>query len=437
MKKAKVAILVALVAIGLAGSSFAIKKARTWLEADQWRKQLARAPENRVAIVIQQIAELDEAGIPVLVEALGSDRGCVVWAAKQKLLDQLNLWRSLSVKQYDSRLLILLESLSQKIDRFSFAAQFEAADLATRILAWPVEGSKIDQMKLLAASEKVLRAGMDSGDDSIRQKMAGSFDPAGLKTDDLVDSNQIPVSPLNESDGTSVKKSAYLTDAGLFNETDSSLSVTGQDELEATALKANQPGKLDWPETLQPAASSQKSQASRIPDYVESAPAALQSAKQGNQAGSSDGVSPTSLVGSNATDGQSSPPITARDAMQLMAEIRDADKSKASAAESELIRRGFTAMQLDLARRLSDPDPAVRKQLVQLLPSLQNVDAVPWLLRLCHDADADVRLEAITFLATSSDPSVLNEVEQISQLDTDSRIRRLADRVAQQRNARR
>jgi HEAT repeat protein len=117
--------------------------------------------------------------------------------------------------------------------------------------------------------------------------------------------------------------------------------------------------------------------------------------------------------------------------------LTSADESSDDAAEAELIRRGFTKMQLDLARRLFDPNPEVRKRLVQELPGLQGVDAVPWLMELCRDAETEVRLAAIAFLATSSDPAVLDEVERMAGRDSDSGIRRIADRIAQQRNARR
>jgi hypothetical protein len=136
-------------------------------------------------------------------------------------------------------------------------------------------------------------------------------------------------------------------------------------------------------------------------------------------------------------DGRLKALLAAEDAVELIRELNAEDDTRAEAAEAELIRRGFTDMQLDLARKLFDPNPEVRKRLVQELPDLQGVDAVPWLMELCRDAETEVRLAAITFLATSSDPAVLDEVERIAGRDSDSGVRGIADRIARQRNAQR
>ena len=128
--------------------------------------------------------------------------------------------------------------------------------------------------------------------------------------------------------------------------------------------------------------------------------------------------------------------LAAEDAVELIRGLNSENDARAEAAEAELIGRGFTEAQLELARKLYDPDAAVRKKLVQELPGLQGVDTVPWLMELCRDADAEVRLGAIALLATSSDPAVLDEVERIAGRDVDSGIRRIADRIGQQRNTR-
>ncbi len=116
-----------------------------------------------------------------------------------------------------------------------------------------------------------------------------------------------------------------------------------------------------------------------------------------------------------------------------MKQLRSGDARAAADARAELDRRGFTSMHFELAHRLFDPDPRVRKDLVRMLPSLQDIDAVPWLLSLCRDADSDVRLLAITLLATSGAPGLVEQVEQLARADSDPRIRRQAERLAKQR----
>jgi HEAT repeat protein len=64
------------------------------------------------------------------------------------------------------------------------------------------------------------------------------------------------------------------------------------------------------------------------------------------------------------------------------------------------------------------------------------VDAVPWLLWLSRDADPDVRLTAITLLATTGDPAMVDQIEQAARQDRDPRIRRQAQRIGSQPNRR-
>jgi hypothetical protein len=121
------------------------------------------------------------------------------------------------------------------------------------------------------------------------------------------------------------------------------------------------------------------------------------------------------------------------ESVELMRQLHAADGQLAARARTELLRRGLSEVDLDLARRLFDPDAEVRKELARQLPRLQSVDAGPWLLFLCHDEQAEVRLTAITLVATSGDPALLEQVEQLAQRDPDARIRDQAERISRQR----
>ena len=121
------------------------------------------------------------------------------------------------------------------------------------------------------------------------------------------------------------------------------------------------------------------------------------------------------------------------DLTDVMRELRAADSQSAGQARRELIRRGFSEVDLDVARRLLDPDPEARKVLARTLPGLQSVEATPWLLLLSRDEDAEVRLTAITLLATCADPAVLTQVEEMSRRDADPRVREQAERIGRQR----
>jgi len=122
---------------------------------------------------------------------------------------------------------------------------------------------------------------------------------------------------------------------------------------------------------------------------------------------------------------------------ELMRQLHGTDVSAASVARTELLRRGFKKKHFELARRLFDPDPRVRRDLTQLLPTVQGIDAIAWLLQLCRDESAEVRLAAIGVIATTGDPALAAEVERMARRDPDPRVRQQADRIAGRRIRRR
>ena len=107
----------------------------------------------------------------------------------------------------------------------------------------------------------------------------------------------------------------------------------------------------------------------------------------------------------------------------VLRRLQAEDRKTTAAAEAELERRGITGPLLDLARRAADPDPEVRRQLAESLPTLPGVDARPWLLELSYDDDPEVRTTAVTLMATSGDMELLKRVQQVSLEDPDDHTR--------------
>ena len=105
------------------------------------------------------------------------------------------------------------------------------------------------------------------------------------------------------------------------------------------------------------------------------------------------------------------------------------DEFSSRDAAGELTRRGLSARQIALARRLIDPDPQVRRQFARLLPGEPGIDAAAWLMWLCRDPDAEVRLTAITLLATTGDPALIEQVVRLAHNDSDPRIRQQAEQI--------
>src|SRR3972149_4309022 len=436
MNRVKLLLIFVVTAAGMAVSFLPLKETYQWMAARYWRHQLVMASDDRVEIVIREVAQCDQAGIPILVESMGSDRECVARAAKQELLRQVDKWRRHSVKEQDIRFLALAEALAQEVDHFDCGARKEAADLAVRILIGPHDRNGVDSIKLLAASEKVLRTEMGTRVKSVGAKEAEAILMARLKTNNSLNSPLLPLSPLRESSAKPIMSPMPVAEERLSSEPTPEPKAKADEGLKTADSLAKRPSQLDRSAALRALErQDEPGQVSRIADHVETPAGLDQKGKGEKHAGVEDGVRSISHVGAEAADRGSIARLAAVDAFDLMRALHHDNEAKASEAEKELIRRGLNAMQLDLARRLFDPDPAVRKELVERLPGLQNVDAVSWLLHLSRDADAGVRLAAITLLATSTDPGVLDQLEQIVQRDTESSIRKLAERIAQQRKS--
>jgi hypothetical protein len=75
----------------------------------------------------------------------------------------------------------------------------------------------------------------------------------------------------------------------------------------------------------------------------------------------------------------------------------------------------------------------MRIELARSLPRLSSVDPIPWLLWLSEDARLEVRLAAIGLMATTNDPTLLARIEQMASHDGDAAVKRVAERLRDQR----
>ena len=73
---------------------------------------------------------------------------------------------------------------------------------------------------------------------------------------------------------------------------------------------------------------------------------------------------------------------------------------------------------------------------MQDLLAMPGVGAKAWLMLLADDADAEVRLAAVTVMATSNDSQLLEKAWQVALHDQDPRIAGLAERLRDRRSGR-
>jgi hypothetical protein len=100
------------------------------------------------------------------------------------------------------------------------------------------------------------------------------------------------------------------------------------------------------------------------------------------------------------------------------------EKSKVAHELSE--KRSFGRLSRPLVEKFFSNRTDDRLQLVDEVLTSPGVDARPWLILLAEDSNADVRLAAVTIMATSTDTALLEKAWQTSIRDRDPRIAALA-----------
>ena len=116
-------------------------------------------------------------------------------------------------------------------------------------------------------------------------------------------------------------------------------------------------------------------------------------------------------------------------AWELFDDLVSTDAARVVVARHELARRRFSAAEIELGRRFAVADAAERRRLVETLPSQPDVDLRPWLLHFSTDDDAAVRTVALSIMATTGDPHLLDRVKQAAFYDSDDEVRRTSRRL--------
>ena len=81
-------------------------------------------------------------------------------------------------------------------------------------------------------------------------------------------------------------------------------------------------------------------------------------------------------------------------------------------AVNELVKRGLTNEEIRVANQLASPLTEVRLGLLESILNRTDLDPRPWLLWLAEDPQREVRMRAVTTLATMNDPSIRQSLQQ-------------------------
>jgi hypothetical protein len=400
------------------------------LEAEHWRRQLAAASDqDAVALIRAMPWDQGSQRLSLLVEALGSPRSCVHEAAAEMLRETIDRFHALDDRERLAHFADLAAALVEESHGFDSWACREAKALVEQILQRPYEGGPAERSRTIALCQRVLVALGDRDRvvsvDRLRQTAALPANPGSVAADWTTGHEPPPAttevdSLLRLPGGAIPVESFALPPLPIFTP-----------KAGVAADARNEPGPLTVPAQSQPLSPQPLGQAA-----VGAAPATSASANPWRQtAHHGNAMKATSLAEFRSRLGIT--PVVAvtgleqSETLELMRDLNSTDPTIESKARTELTQRGFTDFHLKFARRLFDPDPAVRKEVAQMLPGLPGVDAVPWLLYLCRDDDPEVRLTAVSLIVTTGNPALLDKAEAIARADNDPRIQNQAEQIAQ------
>lgn len=399
----------------------------SWFAARDWvgKVQPARLSQLADSELVQHFRTLVRKGpgeIARVVESLVAKRTALQSAAARTLHEEIERCAKATADEAVVQLDRIAEALATHAPRFNKEALATAAALAERILAVPQRASsKSDRLR---NCHIVLK-------EEAQRRMHERARATDSMTRSLEVIDQPSIGPAAASRPEFTVSLAPLAGGGLA-------AVPGdlhprplarQAASQAKPLKAqatNPPGtaltsRLNSPSQLQSVGGA--SDASDVSSLIslDRRNRAVSADQSQLQRSSKNAVEPTSAA-------SASPPMP-RDLARLLESaerVGFGGALQSAATRAELSWLGIDESQLKLARGAVDDDPQVRREVVEALPSVANVDARGWLLWFSRDRDADVRRAAIALLATASDPALRKRVREAAESDADPRVRQQA-----------
>jgi len=440
MRRTTILLGTVVAAIGLVGLAAALWGYSARFLAQTWRDRLEVAPESQVDDILDRLAGLGDAATPALADALASSRECVAEGAARVLRRQPGCWHVLAAPEAARRHRILAKALAGTWPRYGPAARRAASEIVASLLSRSPPQGSLGDAEFLAACADVLRSGASVGVGPIPDPASSSSARRPASSSTVPQSGGDSIHPLLRSNPVSAGPDGATT-SGLSSLPEGALPLEPAPMPQGISgpLEGSGPAALkasDGAAQLSAAGGKLTKNSLHELGRGESPSETQDNASAGEKLGTANeprrlsSVRRVGFVDHGPQEGGADPDLkSAAELRQLAHWLHDADSLQVEAACKELKRCGFSDVEIELARQLTHPDAGVRRALARALPAAVGVDAAPWLLELSRDTNADVRLEAITLLATTGDPALLEQLRRLVLADPDERIQRLSDRL--------
>jgi hypothetical protein len=324
-----------------------------WNE-EQWVARVVERIEAAEAAqlppLMDQLASSSDAGRDELVALVAHPRPEVRAQAAERLGQLLDQWQSAPAPVGSRQVAQVANGLAENA-----ALKQAPRELVVRLLDWPVDTSAIDASQFLRDCQALTER---SGPRVVKL--------AEVPKRQLRSAPQAPAAPAVSAEPEPIEEEAPR-------------SLPMQEvaiEQAPAPLEA-----LQAPDRLQPELPlSDEGRAKPIP--TSEPPARL--------------IEPSGSQPLNDWDGRTD--------QEVMRELHADNEEQVRAAARELRRRGYESHHLAIARSLTHPDPAVRRDLAAALPRLPGIDWRRWITPLLSDDDPSVRTAAEAVIHAGEKP---------------------------------
>ncbi len=392
-----VAILAGAILLAIGVGSFWTK---TYWIPDRFESLMLDAPESEISERMSHAFAHSQAPFQDLAKWMASDRAVIAIEASHLAESKIELWKTQPASQIAPQVMTFLDALQHHIDQYPQATRHRIHQMTQEIAGWNLGNATAERGQILLALEDLIR-----------------------RTKSSV--------PINATAANDAMLSEHLaaTDQNIISSHDLTAQVTAEFN---SHHKIELNNGLPWTTTglpsLTPSQNNKPIESNTIVHNDSEVLPANRRVSIGQPL-----KLPTLIDNPKQLNSEIRPPHKTIDfsrltTLEVMWKLHAQTTQISDLARQTLIERRFNEDDLALAAQLTNPDVAIRLQLVQRLPSLPRADRKDWLYYMTKDPDADVRYGAAAALLTSTDPRLLRRLRADMATDPSPRVQALITR---------
>ncbi len=432
--------------------------------AEKLSEKLVSAKSRPEAMLaLEGLLLLDSNASHAIVAGLQNEDFAVARAAFRAIEAQIERWQQLTPSQSKSRMQKLVQSLSELSDTTPSENRILASSLASRVFTLCLDRDEDDLMTIMQTCEQIMQrvstAGISAEPDSRLASLSNASTAYSMSDtppqSELISPQVSPEvslqTPENSSEYTDTGRqiSGYGNDGSVLQpELSTPPPPLPPDDAESGRRSPQLFDSMDSSslpiDTSQPLSSTGGRASLRLiaspvsvslSDEPESNSQIDSTAPNSNSSSDSDGEQ-ASHTNSDSKDEQSAQSIAGMDRLpiqelvRLLASVRP---KVAQAAALTLRRHGMTDSKLELAMQLATGSEASRLEIIDQFPTRSDIDPRVWLLWMAQDGEPEVRARSVAQLSSMLDNDVMRELRQLLNRERDPEIAQMIRRILMSR----